>query len=124
MFVDNPLILRSTEAENWLEQTLMFTNNAVFFKGHFENYPVLPAIAQLHYVAFIIKKYFCKNLPIINFEKVKFLKIILPDQKISLGLGRRNQCYFSFNFRDGKDLCSSGKVLLNERNYYENHSVL
>ncbi|MDR0677951.1 MAG: hypothetical protein LBF44_00250 [Holosporaceae bacterium] len=121
MSVQYPTISENfVKTSDKLELALFFPKNAIFFQGHFENFPVLPGVVQLHYVICFIKKYFQEDFFIKNFEKVKFLKIIIPERTVFLKLNKNQENHFSFSFEtENGETYSSGKVLLD----YVNHET-
>jgi 3-hydroxymyristoyl/3-hydroxydecanoyl-(acyl carrier protein) dehydratase len=110
-----PIILENLvkKVSDQLELSLLFPREAIFFQGHFENFPILPGVVQLHCAVCSIKKYFQEDFLIRSFEKVKFLKTIIPDQTLFLKLNKNQENLFSFSFEteDG-ETCSSGKIIL------------
>ncbi|MDR1982557.1 MAG: hypothetical protein LBQ08_02035 [Holosporaceae bacterium] len=96
-----------------LELTLLFHESAIFFRGHFENFPVLPGVVQLHYVVRFIEEYFYGNISVKSLGKVKFLKMIFPGRQVFLKLIKNDKTRFSFLFEaENRETCSSGEILL------------
>jgi 3-hydroxymyristoyl/3-hydroxydecanoyl-(acyl carrier protein) dehydratase len=123
MFTQYPIILEnSVKTASELELVLIFPKNFIFFRGHFDNFPILPGVIQLHYAIRFIKEYFPGDFFIKGFEKVKFLKMIFPDRIVFLKLNRIREDRFSFLFETkDRETCSLGEILLNYVDDHEAH---
>lgn len=110
-----PLILNSKIEKENATFELCFLKNSNFFKGHFENFPILAGVVQLFYADFFIKKAFkidCKKGQI---RKIKFSNIIRPNNKIKLNL-IKNEKNVTFEYKDENQTYSGGVFPI--KNYF------
>ena len=116
MHTYHPAILKQYITKENMEFELIFNKDHILFKGHFDNFPILPGIAQLHCVIFFIKEFFDKNISILSFKKIKFSKAIFPEEAISLNIIKRKNNSFDFLFKAAEnDIRSSGEIVLKEK---------
>lgn len=117
MHILHPSILKQFITKEKIELDLIFSKDHIFFKGHFDNFPIFPGIAQLHYVIFFIKEFSDKNISIVNFKKIKFSKAIFPEENLSLNIIKQKNNSFAFLFKaDENDIHSSGEIIIKEKN--------
>ena len=117
-------ILRSTVAEpiaknlvkndNFLSADFIFLGDSAYFKGHFENCPILPGVMQLHFVIKFIQMFFHKNVKTYDIIKLKFTNLILPDTMVHFELNKLNEDEFSFCYENGDVKYSAGKIVIKE----------
>jgi len=83
----------------------------VYFKGHFENQPILPGVAQLHIISQLIQQFFDPSFSsVTHIENMKFTRVIQPNTVLKLVLSKEKSSWrFSYSDRHGKEY-SSGKV--------------
>lgn len=86
-----------------------FPENSRFFRGHFDGFHILPAVAQVKTAFDISKKLFSHSLYIKTAKKLKYTNMIHPDTPLILSLdffpqGRK----LSFSFSDSDKNYSSG----------------
>jgi acyl-coenzyme A synthetase/AMP-(fatty) acid ligase len=91
---------------------LLFPKHSDFFDGHFPQFPLLPAVAQVDTVIKISQKYL--NLPMIikKILKIKFTSLINPDSQICLHICYKDEekiLNFEFYGKQNKK-CSSGTL--------------
>ncbi len=115
MHIPEPSILKQFIAKEKIELDLIFNKDHIFFKGHFDNFPILPGIAQIHYAIFFIKKFFDKNISIVKFKKIKFSKAIFPEKNLTLNIIKQKNNSFAFLFKASEnDIHSSGEIIIKE----------
>lgn len=84
-----------------------FLPDAVYFRGHFPEFQLLPGVVQVHFAVRFSRLFFnAKNLPG-NIEKLKFSHVIRPRETTEVEL-LRDKDDVRFAFRCGENLCSSG----------------
>lgn len=79
-----PLILSRNIQENSAKFELCFLRHSDFFRGHFDEYPILAGVVQLFYANYFAKIAFGQDLHCGQIRKIKFTNIIRPDKKIFL----------------------------------------
>ena len=92
----------------------MFLGDSAYFKGHFEKYPVLPGVIQLHFIIKFIRTFFHKNFNGYDIVKLKFSNLILPDTLVHFELNQTNDNEFSFCYKNEKNTYSVGKIVIKE----------
>ncbi len=101
-----PYIVKKELTKDSAKIKLFFYRNCNFFKGHFDNYPLVPGVVQLY-----LAQYFSKNLFNIElsgqYRKLKFSNIIKPDKFIDLELELLSNS-ISYKFVDETSKYSSG----------------
>jgi 3-hydroxymyristoyl/3-hydroxydecanoyl-(acyl carrier protein) dehydratase len=99
-----------------IERAFQFENNKNFvfkidkdfvaFRGHFPRQPLLPGIVQMEIALFCIKKLLNdETLNIGEAIKVKFIKPILPETKITVFIETKNEV-FKAVIKDDKEIYS------------------
>ncbi len=102
-----PLILSRIKEENSITFRLIFLGNSNFFKGHFEDLPILAGVVQLFYVDFFSKLAYNLDCHCGQIRRVKFANIIKPNQIIDLEL-TKTDTGISFKYKDENKTYSSG----------------
>ncbi len=93
------------------EQTnlsLIFHRDSNFFKGHFDNYPIVPGVVQLYYAAFYIKELFGYDIGMGQLKKIKFSNLIVPDKEIDL-IFTENENSILYKYQKDDKVYSSGQ---------------
>ena len=93
---------------------LTFLKDAAYFKGHFEECPILPGVIQLHFVVKFIKQFFHINLNKYDIMKLKFSNLVLPDTLVHFELHKLSDTEFSFSYENGDVKYSAGKLIIKE----------
>lgn len=70
-----------------------------WFSGHFEGNPVLPGIAQLKMVADAIRAFGDSSDCVMGVRKVRFKKMIRPEEPVTIQVKRRNAPHGDYSFR-------------------------
>ena len=92
---------------------LNIPKNLYYFKGHFENKPILAGVVQIDWVMAYSRKYFSVSSNFMQMEVIKFNKIIEPYYKVKLILqfhSEKRKLNFSYESALGRH--SSGRILL------------
>ena len=112
--VAEPIIKNLSKTENALSGDLMFLGDGAYFRGHFENCPVLPGVIQLHFVIKFINLFFHKNIKVYDIIKLKFTNLILPDTLIHFELNKLSDNEFCFCYENDDVKYSGGKIVIKE----------
>lgn len=110
-----PLILNSKIEKEKASFELCFLSDSNFFKGHFENFPILAGVVQLFYADFFIKRAFKIDCHEGQIRKIKFSNIIRPNKKVQLNL-IKNEKNVSFEYSDDNKAYSGGVFPI--KNYF------
>jgi len=95
--------------------SLIFTipKDSLYFDGHFPDYPILPAVAQIDIVVNFASQNFGTDIIISQIKRTKFLKVITPSLSLLLKLEKKDA---SLNFKmtdpDSSEVYSSGSIIL------------
>ena len=93
---------------------ILVRNDVKYFQGHFEDFPILPGVVQVHWAIHFAKK----NL---NIEKcyatrlsnIKFVRFICPGEKIKLHIFlNRNKSLINYSYYGDQFKYSSGTIYL------------
>jgi 3-hydroxyacyl-[acyl-carrier-protein] dehydratase len=104
--------MTKTEQKSWYSLTNVkrSSSNEIFadaiasgkspwFSGHFPGEPILPGIAQLGMVFDTIMQACGKNLKLSGVKRVKFKKIIKPNDKIQIVAREKNDDHSLYTFQ-------------------------
>ena len=112
--VAEPIAKNLVKTDNLLSADFMFLGDSAYFKGHFENCPILPGVVQLHFVIKFIQMFFHKNVGVYDIIKLKFTNLILPDTLVHFELNKLSEDEFSFCYGNGDVKYSAGKIVIKE----------
>ncbi len=93
---------------------LVFLDDAEYFKGHFDGYPILPGVIQLHFVMRFIRLFFGTDARAYDISKLKFSNLILPNTTVHFELNKCGDNEFSFSYENGDIKYSAGKIVIKE----------
>lgn len=93
---------------------LTFPLSCNFFTGHFNGFPVLPGVVQLYFAHFFASDAFGNGVSNDCVKKIKFSKIIKPDEKLKLVFERKNNL-INYMYKRDEQICSSGVMTINEK---------
>ncbi len=85
-----PLITNSLMDGENASIEMVFLKNSNFFKGHFEELPILAGVVQLFYANFFSKLIFDIDCRCGQLRKIKFSNIIRPNKEVYLHLKKTN----------------------------------
>lgn len=92
---------------------LFFKNNFYYFDGHFEGFPVVPALIQIDLVVKFAKNYLFLPLKLKEIPVMKFVKPIMSSTLVDLKIEAfKKEKKFEFSFENGDQLYSKGSLLL------------
>lgn len=88
--------------------------NNLFFEGHFPNMPILPGVAQVHWVMLLAKEYLSVTFNVHRIEAIKFQRIIQPNSQLTLQLIDNKCGKLSFSYRTGDVVYGSGRIIYDQ----------
>ena len=89
---------------------MCFLRNSNFFKGHFDNLPILAGVVQLYYANFFAKRAFAIDCRGGQIRRIKFTNIIRPDKRIHLYLKHTDKGIV-YKFEQTEDFTYSSGLL-------------
>ena len=96
-----------------VKMDICFPKDSRFFRGHFDGFHIVPAVAQVKTAFDISKKLFSHALYIKSAKKLKYTTMIRPDVPLLLSLDFfPNERKLSFSFSDADKAYSSGVLYL------------
>ena len=108
--IDDVKVIEKTEKSVTLEFTAK--NSSVYFDGHFPNFPILPAVAQLELAARFASQFLGTSISFSEIKRSKFSNFIKPDMPILLKLEKKdNDIVFNFSSIKENVVCSVGTVV-------------
>ena len=88
--------------------------NHPHFKGHFQNFPVLPAVSQIEMVVELLELVWQKNVSILSLSKGKFHNLLRPDTKCKLTVKIRTESKGSWVLESEDKVYSKGSFCYGE----------
>ncbi|HVJ90107.1 MAG TPA: hypothetical protein VM580_09915 [Labilithrix sp.] len=83
----------------------------VFFKGHFDQFALLPAVVQLSEIVVPLARLRYPELgPLLGLRRLRFRRPILPGDQVRVALERDGTTNVRFSLRVGNDAVSSGSM--------------
>ena len=84
-----------------------------WFSGHFPNFPVLPAIAQVNMVVAMVTKATGTSLYLKKASRIKFKRLVAPDCTLTLqAMAEAELNQYKYRISEGEDEVSSGTLIL------------
>ena len=110
------LVLEDVNRQEEIVARAEIDRKSPWFSGHFPGEPILPGIAQLHMVLEAIQHAEGIDLKLKGLKRVRFKKVIQPEDEIIIITGPLEDNPFSYSFRIlvGGELACSG-ILITER---------
>ena len=96
-----------------VEALVSVPGGSPWFSGHFPDNPILPGIAQLHMTAEVIARSTGEHLCIQRVSRVKFKRIVRPDESLDIQATTANSDHF-YTFRithQAEEVCSGSMLL-------------
>ena len=97
--------------ENIFIAEVFISEDLPFFDGHFENFKLLPAVAQIKIALNIAIEIFETDFAVQKLSKVKFINMIYPNTKVNIE-GHYSNDSLSFKIYDNDKKYSEGKALI------------
>lgn len=109
-----PFITGYKAESDYAEYEMYFAKSCNFFEGHFTGMPVLPGVVQLYYANYYAAEAFGVKIKTDCVKKIKFSKLIKPDEPLKLIFERKNNIINYRYERDGQ-ICSGGVMSTDEK---------
>lgn len=105
-------ILEKEVDEAQIVYTLYLSAGSIYFKGHFPSKPILPGVAQIDWAISLARPLLMID-EIKSLERIKFMRPIRPDSKITLNLNFSKKAHcLSYRYFDNSGDFSSGRIVL------------
>ena len=82
------------------------------FKGHFDDFAVVPGVVQLDWAIAFAREYLAMPGDVLNISVLKFQKLLLPEMKVQLVIDKKSSEKFSFCYFKDDDKFASARVEL------------
>ena len=108
-----PVILERRADTTSVTYKIFFYNRCNFFKGHFNEFPLVPGVFQIYFAKELANYHYKLNLGQGQWKRIKFSNIIKPDSIINLRLEKTeknvNFEYYSddVKYASGTFLCEN-----------------
>ena len=90
-------------------------NTSPYFDGHFPDFPILPAVAQVELVVRFASEFLGTGIDVCEIRRIKLINPILPDTPLSLGIEKKEKdISFKMNSPESKTVYSSGTMVMRE----------
>jgi 3-hydroxymyristoyl/3-hydroxydecanoyl-(acyl carrier protein) dehydratase len=110
--IPEPLMDNLIVNENLVSMDLTFIKDSIYFQGHFPDFPILPGVIQYYFVEYYMRFYWNEKRNICKMKKLKFTKMIFPNETVQLIL-EKNDASYIFKYLKNDEVCSSGIMELN-----------
>lgn len=109
-----PFVFECHKSQHNAVYEMLFPKSCNFFEGHFDGFPILAGVVQLYFANYFASDAFNVKINTDSVKKIKFSKLIKPDEKLKLIFERKDN---TINYRYEKDgqICSSGVMTINEK---------
>ena len=108
-----PRVVSTRRCDDRIELDLRLPDGLPYFNGHFDGFPILPGVAQLHFLIVLARRYFPLGKRMPSIVQVKFRKPVPPGASL-LALLRLDspmeQPVIAFEMSCDGEQCSSGKI--------------
>lgn len=93
-----PPILKRKENDDFLRLRLDIREELDWFRGHFEEFPVLPGIVQLHWAIEFAREHFGLTGVPQDVRRLKFKSVVLPPLVIDMEIKKVGSADVFFEF--------------------------
>ena len=100
------------QTDNGVLVELDIEEDLEYFKGHFDDAPILAGIVQLDWAVKLSRRYFKVVGHVSSVNALKFKNLIVPGTKIQLRLQYKSQTSFEYSYFMGEKVFSSGRITL------------
>jgi acyl-CoA synthetase (AMP-forming)/AMP-acid ligase II len=112
-FNDETAVIEKTENSITVEFTINGTSP--YFDGHFPEFQILPAVAQIDLVMKCASKHFGTGTTLSQIKRIKFTNLIRPGAHLVLKLDKNDKSIaFKISSPEGNTIYSSGTLLISE----------
>ena len=104
--------------KNEIEADIQVPSDSPWFDGHFPGEPILPGVAQIGMVFDAIKKARNQDLKISSVRRVRFKRIIRPDDRLKIIAAPLKQEIDAYSFRiliQDETICSGVMTVENQK---------
>ncbi len=101
-------IVNLLEGEAGFAAYWTFDAQEPFFQGHFPDFAVMPGVVQLGKAVQTAQTLAGQKLVLQDVKKMKFMRIIRPNERILFRLVRKSETLFQYEYLNGECVCSSG----------------
>ncbi len=106
-----PKIIRTEQHDNTVTLHCHIPANLIYFKGHFDQHPILPGVTQIYWAEKLGRSLFDISGRFKQLENIKFLHIITPDQTLALQLVFNSEKHnINFRYQSSETAHSSGRI--------------
>jgi len=96
-----------------LSLTFKVPASLLWFRGHFEQHPILPGVVQLAWAISFAQEHFDFDPAVSRIAGLKFSRVILPEAELRLDLDwSADDRALGFRFSERDSTCSSGRFIL------------
>lgn len=98
--------------DNLLTANIHVPKESSWFDGHFPGNPVLPGVAQLSMIFYVIQNAFTEPVKVTSIGRVRFKQMILPDDGLNV-IVESSQLYqgtYTFRITRNDELVCSGNM--------------
>lgn len=111
--LSNEIMISQSDSEIVLK--LKIVSESDYFDGHFPNFPLLPAVAQIDLIVHFANKYFDVKKSVKQIKRIKFAEKIFPNSELLLKIkfdSQKNKINFEISSIDEKISYSSGNYFV------------
>lgn len=112
--VSIPFVFDVKKDSDYVEYGVVFPKSCNFFEGHFTNFSVLPGVVQLYFANYFAQEAFGVKVSTESVKKIKFSKIIKPDEKLTLIFEKKGNS-ITYTYKKDEQICSGGVMTVNEK---------
>ena len=92
---------------------IMVPETSPYFDGHFPEFSLLPAVAQVELVMRTASGYLETGMDILEMRRIKFSRVIRPNKPLMLRLARKDDTVsFKIFSREDEDIYSTGTIVI------------
>ncbi len=104
----SPVLISKVIEPNQAQFKLHIPQNLFYLSGHFPEYPIVPGVVQIQWVADFAQT-LIQNMTEFDLQKIKFMRPILPNAKIQLNIKvDRKKLQIDFKYADDRSSFSTG----------------
>ncbi|MDO6618474.1 thioester dehydrase [Pseudomonadota bacterium] len=106
-----PQIISQTSTDDGISWQLFVAAELDFFKGHFDEQPVLPGVTQLDWAIQLGSNAFGYEPTVATLEVLKFQQLLLPNSHVELFISHNAaKAKLTFVYRDADKRFASGRI--------------
>lgn len=112
--ITEPHILSTTRDGDSVRLRLRVPEALVQFRGHFENFPILPGVTQVDWAIRLGRRHFDLPPQFRRLAALKFMRVTQPGTEFELALSLKGPGELVFRYAQGDAAYSSGRVLFTD----------